>query len=158
MTKLHVRSERAINQPADAIYPLIADFVNHHPRFLPPQFAEVSVVKGGYGAGTELTFVSTLGGTPRRFHMEVSEPQPGRVLVERNKLSGTETTTRVTPDGTGSRVSFETVWESAGGFMGLLEAWFAPAMMRRMYADELRRLERYAAIVLARGESKRPSH
>jgi Polyketide cyclase / dehydrase and lipid transport len=144
MTKLHVRSERQLPQPADLIYRLIADFEHHHHRFLPPQFGEIKVIKGGYGAGTEHTFTSTLGGTARAFHMVVSEPEPGRVLIEQDTLSLLETTTKVTPEGSGSRIVFETVWQGAGGFTGLLESWFAPGMMRRMYEDEFNRLEHYA--------------
>ena len=39
---------------------------------------------------------------------------------------------------------FETTWTSGSGVMGLLERLFAPTVMRRMYADELARLEHYA--------------
>ena len=38
---------------------------------------------------------------------------------------------------------FDTVLE-AGGFEGLMTRLFAPGMLRRMYADELERLERHA--------------
>ena len=151
MTQLKVHSERVINAPANLVYHLFADFVNHHPRFLPPQFTQVQVLKGGYGAGTEYTFTSLFGGGARDFQMRVSEPEPGRVLVESDTRSALVTTITVNPEGTGSRVILETVWESAGGLMGLLETWFAPGMMCRMYEDEFNRLERYAQEQLRTG-------
>jgi hypothetical protein len=58
MTLLRVHSERLICAPADLVYHLFADFVNHHPRFLPPQFTNIQVLKSGYGAGTEYSFIS----------------------------------------------------------------------------------------------------
>jgi hypothetical protein len=76
--------------------------------------------------------------------MRISEPEPGKVLVESDTRSALVTTITVNPEGSGSRVILETVWESAGDLMGLLETWFAPGMMRRMYEDEFNRLERYA--------------
>ena len=143
MTQLKVHSERLICGPVNLVYHLFADFVNHHPRFLPPQFTDIQVLKGGYGAGTEYSFTSLFGGSARDFFMRVSEPEPGRVLVESDTCSALVTTITVNPEGAASRVILETVWESTGGLMGLLETWFAPGMMRGMYEDELNRLERY---------------
>ena len=157
MTQLHVRSERLINAPAKLVYHLFADYVNHHPRFLPPQFTNLHVLKGGYGAETEITFTSLFGGGARAFHMRVSEPEPGRVLVETDTRSPLVTTITVNPEGTGSRVIFETVWESTGGLTGLLESWFAPGMIRRMYEDEFNRLERYAPEQMRLGGSSVPA-
>jgi hypothetical protein len=37
-----------------------------------------------------------------------------------------------------------TAWEGAGGIGGLFERLFAPRVMRRIYADELDRLNTYA--------------
>jgi Polyketide cyclase / dehydrase and lipid transport len=144
MTKLYVKSERLVNHPTDFVHNLFADFVNHHPKFLPPQFTELQLEAGGYGAGTVYNFTSLFGGQVRAFKMLVSEPQPGKVMIEHDQLSTLETTFTFTPEGTRTRITFETVWESAGGLMGALEAWFAPAMMRRLYQDELNRFERYA--------------
>jgi uncharacterized membrane protein len=151
MSKLYVRSERLVNQPSDFVYRLFADFEHHHPKFLPPQFSDLKVIKGGYGAGTEHSFTSLMGGKPRAFQMVISEPEPGRVLVERDTLSNLETTTTIVPEGSGTRITFETTWESAGGIMGALEAWFAPSMMRRVYQDEFNRFERYAQEVRQQG-------
>ena len=38
----------------------------------------------------------------------------------------------------------ETRWNGAGGVGGFFERTFAPRVMRKMYADELTRLDAYA--------------
>ncbi len=50
----------------------------------------------------------------------------------------------MTPAGDRSRVRIETRWEGAKGIGGFFERLFAPPSLRRIYGDELRRLDRYA--------------
>ena len=76
--------------------------------------------------------------------MHVAEPEPGRVITESDENSSLVTTFTVTPSGEGSRVRISTSWEGAGGVGGFFERLFAPRVMRRMYADELAKLDRYA--------------
>ncbi len=72
----------------------------------------------------------------------ITEPEPGRVLVETSP--GLETTFTVEPEGgRRARVRFDTVME-AGGLVGLLTRLVAPRLLRPVYADELERLERHA--------------
>jgi hypothetical protein len=54
------------------------------------------------------------------------------------------TTWTVEPEGAGSRVQISTTWAGAGGIGGFFERLFAPRVMRRIYADELQRLDEYA--------------
>ena len=137
-------AERAIGAPATHVYGLIADFDRHHPRFLPPAFTGLRVEEGGVGAGTVHSFQMTAGGRARDFRMRVAEPDPGRVLTESDMDSSMVTTWVVTPEGSGCRVRVETRWQGAGGVGGLFERLFAPRVLRRLYADELERLGRYA--------------
>jgi hypothetical protein len=95
-------------------------------------------------AGTVHRFRMNAGGPVRDFHMRVAEPDPGRVLTESNQGSSMVTTWVVTPEGPGCRVREETHWQGAGGVGGLFERLFAPRALRRLYADELERLDRYA--------------
>lgn len=81
MSQLRVVAERVVGAPADLVYRLIADFDHHHPRFLPPAFAQFRVEEGGVGAGTVHSFRLTIGGRARTFRMRVEEPDPGRVLT-----------------------------------------------------------------------------
>jgi hypothetical protein len=79
--------------------------------------------------------------------MRVAEPDPGRVLTESDERTSMVTTWVVTPEGSGCRVRVETRWQGAGGVGGLVERLFAPWVLRRLYAEELERLDRYARTV-----------
>jgi uncharacterized protein YndB with AHSA1/START domain len=130
--------------PAD-VFRYIADMKNHHPNFLPPQFSEFEVVSGGVGAGTVTTFKLTAGGRTRDFRMTAAEPEPGRRLVETDANSTSVTTFVVDPaDDGSSNVTIRTEWQGASGIGGFFERMFAPRVMRKIYADELRRLDAYA--------------
>ena len=147
MSELRVVAERAMGAPAEVVYRCIADFDRHHPRFLPPAFSEFRVEEGGVGAGTVHSFKMTTGGRARDFRMRVAEPEPGRVLTESDERSSMVTTWVVTPEGPGCRVRVETRWQGSGGVGGVFERLFAPRVLRRLYADELERLDRYARTV-----------
>ena len=140
---IHVAAEREIGAPAETVYRLIADH-EHHARFLPPAFSDFKVESGGVGAGTVTRFKITAGGRTREYHMQVAEPEPGRILTESDMESSLVTTWTVEPVGDHSRVEIATEWEGAGGIGGFFERAFAPRVMRGIYADELGRLDQYA--------------
>lgn len=144
MSELRVAAERAVGAPAEHVYRCIADFRDDHPRFLPPAFSDFRVEQGGIGAGTVHSFRMTAGRRSRAYRMRVDEPEPGRVLTESDLGSSLVTTFTVTPEGPGCRVQIETRWQGAGGVGGFFERLFAPRVLRRIYADELDRLDRYA--------------
>lgn len=132
-----------VGAPAELTYRLIADD-EHHPRFLPDAFSDFEVLEGGVGAGTLHRFTLTAGRRVREYVMRVDEPEPGRVITETDQGSSLVTTFTVTPEGDGCRVLISTQWDGAGGVGGFFERTFAPKVMRRLYADELARLDRYA--------------
>ena len=66
------------------------------------------------------------------------------MLTESDERSSMVTTWVVTPEGPGCRVQVETRWQGVGGVGGLFERLFAPRVLRRLYDDELKRLDRYA--------------
>ena len=144
MAEMRVTAERSIAAPADRVYGAIADYREHHHRFLPPAFSDFRVEEGGVGAGTVVSFRLTVGGRTRSSRSVIAEPQPGRVLTESDAAAGSVTTFTVTPEGNGSLVRIETTWPGAGGIPGLLERWLAPRLLAKLYADELERLDRYA--------------
>lgn len=136
-----------MDAPAETVYGYIADHRTHHPRFLPPAFSDFQVESGGVGAGTVTRFTVTAGGRSRQYRMQVSEPEPGRVMSESDSNSSLVTTWTVAPaDGGGGRsqVRISTTWNGAGGIGGFFERLFAPRAMRGIYADELERLDAYA--------------
>lgn len=144
MAEVHIVVEGLVGAPADRVYELIADHREHHPKFLPSSFTNFEIERGGIGAGTITTFTVTAGSRSRNYRMRVDEPEPGRVLTESDTTSSLVTTWTVTPEGDKSRVRIETRWEGAKGVAGFFERLFAPPSLRRIYQDELRRLDRYA--------------
>ena len=144
MSKVHVAVERLVDAPAEDVYRFVADMRAHHPRFLPPAFSDFEVESGGVGAGTLTHFVVTAGGRRRQYHMQVAEPEPGRVLTESDTGSSLVTTWTVTPEAGRSRVGLASTWDGAGGIGGVFERLFAPGVLRGIYGDTLDRLDRYA--------------
>lgn len=143
MARVQASAERTVDAPADEVYGYLAD-MHQHPHFLPPAFSDFQVVEGGVGAGTVTTFAVTAGGRTRNYRMNVTEPVPGRTLVETDANSSLVTTFNVEPQGGKSLVRIHTSWDGAGGIGGFFEKTFAPGAMRRLYLDELDRLNTYA--------------
>lgn len=144
MGTLHVSAQRVVEAPAKDVYGYLADMREHHPNFLPPAFSDFTVEAGGVGAGTITRFKVQAGRRVREYRMQVSEPEPGRVLTESDMNSSLVTTFTVEPRGEGSLVKITTGWQGAGGVGGFFERLFAPPVMRRLYQDELQRLDTYA--------------
>ena len=132
-----------MDAPADVIYHCIADYLHHHrpEGFLPPAFSDFRVERGGVGAGTVISFTMTMAGRKRTTTAEITEPEPGRVLVETGPK--VRTVFAVEPEGARSRVRFDTTID-AGGLEGLLTRLLAARLLGPLYRDELERLERYA--------------
>ena len=143
MGKVEASAERTIDAPAGQVYGHLAD-MRQHPRFLPPAFSDFQVEEGGVGAGTVTRFAVTAGGRTRTYRMRVTEPEPGRVLVESDANSSLVTTFHVEPRGDKSLVRISTSWDGASGIGGFFERTFAPKAMHRIYLDELERLNAYA--------------
>jgi uncharacterized membrane protein len=139
-----VSAEGTVDAPADTVYRYIADMREHHPHFLPPAFSDFRVESGGVGAGTITRFTLTAGGRTREYRTKIAEPEPGRILTESDTGSSTVTTFTVSALGDTSLVQISTAWDGAGGIGGLLERLFAPRVMRRIFADQLKRLDAYA--------------
>ena len=126
------------------MYGYIADYREHNHRFLPPAFSDYHVEQGGVGAGTVVRFRLTVGGRGRAYRGRIAQPNPGRVLTESDPDAGTMTTFTITPDGRESLIRIETAWPGAGGLAGMVERLVAPRLLRRLYVDELARLDRHA--------------
>jgi hypothetical protein len=139
-----VSAEGAVDAPADTVYRYIADMREHHHHFLPPAFSDFRVESGGVGAGTITRFTLTAGGRTREYRTKIAEPEPGRILTESDTGSSAVTTFTVSALGDTSLVQISTAWDGAGGIGGLLERLFAPRVMRRIFADQLKRLDAYA--------------
>jgi uncharacterized protein YndB with AHSA1/START domain len=143
MAKVEASAERTIDAPAGQVYGYLAD-MHQHQRFLPPAFSDFKVEEGGVGAGTVTSFAVTAGGRTRNYRMRITEPEPGRTLVESDANSSLVNTFNVEPQGDKSLVRISTSWDGAGGIGGFFERTFAPKALHRMYLDELERLNAYA--------------
>src|SRR5690242_2659546 len=103
MSLISAESERVIGAPAATVYTFLADYHDRHPRILPADsFFDVTVLEGGVGDGTLVADRFLAGGRERTYRLRVSEPEPGKTLVERDELSTMVITYTVTPEGDGA--------------------------------------------------------
>jgi hypothetical protein len=146
MRPLHVTASALIQAPADRVYAILADYRDGHPHVLPkPYFRSLEVEEGGVGAGTLIRCEMRLLGKTRTFRAAVTEPEPGRVLLETDEATGTATTFTVRPleTGEGTLVTIITELKTRGGLAGLLEGFLAKLLLRRIYVQELKLLEAF---------------
>src|SRR5262249_2931585 len=98
----------------------------------------LEVEAGGHGAGTRIRFKVRAFGSVRSVRADVSEPVPGRELVETDLATGAATRFLVEPvsDGRASRGTFETTWWR-DGLGAWAERWLATRYLRKVYQAEL---------------------
>jgi hypothetical protein len=146
MASYRVQSSARVAAPPDVVYGLIADYRDGHARIVPPKyFSNLVVEEGGYGAGTRFRIDMTVLGNRQRMRAVVTEPQPGRVLVERDIDRGLVTTFEVAPAGDHAcNVTFTTDVPDKGGIAGAIERFLTKLMLPKIYREELAQLERVA--------------
>ncbi len=131
----------------DRVYSMIANYREGHPRILPKQFTNLIVEEGGIGAGTIIRFQMSVFGKKQTFRAAITEPEPGRVLVETDlDTNGAVTTFTVSP-GTApadSHVTISTELPVRAGLLGRIERVFSTALLRPIYVKELENLARVA--------------
>jgi hypothetical protein len=140
--KTLVSAERVINAPADVVYRCLADYTRHHRPggFLPPAFSNQEILGGGFGDGTVIRLKVSLAGRTNTMTARISEPEPGRVLVEDSQ--SVQTTFTVRPEADRCRVRFDTVLQ-AGGLQGRRGSRVAPELAASVRVG-LRSVQRYA--------------
>lgn len=146
MTGIRATASATIDARPQTVYAILADYNEGHPRILPNRyFSNFAVESGGIGAGTIIRFDMRLFGAPRTMRAEIAEPAPGRVLIETDLDTGAVTSFTVESAGGGNRsvVTIETTWTPTG-VRGWLERVLAPAMLNRVYSEELKRLNHLA--------------
>ena len=143
MPRHQVSAEAVVDAPAGRAYAVIADYGDGHPHILPrPPFVSLDVEQGGTGAGTVIRFQMRVFGRVRTFRAAITEPEPGRVLVETDLDTGTVTTFAVVPveDGRKSRVIITTDIGTRGGLLGRLERFLVTRLLRPVYEREIKQL------------------
>ncbi|MFK0284815.1 SRPBCC family protein [Streptomyces sp. NPDC090499] len=137
-------AERTIDAPADEIYRYLAD-MHLHSRFLPPPFYDFHIEGGGVGTGSVVRFKIDFAGGVRELRMQVTEPEPGRTLVQTDTGgSGLVTTFTVTPQGEQALVNITSRFHGESGVAGFVERIIAPRRLHRVHGKELARLDAYA--------------
>jgi len=140
----HIVSASAdLDAPADRVYRVVADYREGHPRIIPrPPFISLEVEEGGYGAGTVIRCTMKLASMQSTFRAAVTEPEPGRRLVETDLAGGPVTTFTCEPLADGrTRATISTVLQRNGRTVGLIERWIIVRFLRKVYQEELRLLE-----------------
>ncbi len=156
MATIHVAESAVIEARTEDVYAVVADYRIGHPSILPPEyFSDFMVEEGGYGAGTVVRFTMRIAGREREFRQRVSEPDPGRVIVEQNVTSQVATSFTFTPvrDDQHVRVEIATVLASSGGIAGVMERILLPRLLRDIYRKELGLL---AAVATHHTEAAQP--
>ncbi len=131
-----------IPAPPQVLYAILADYHDGHARILPrPPFVSLEVERGGNGAGTVIRAHMRVLGQLQSFRSEVSEPDPGRVLVETND-NGYVTTFTVEPrdEGQQAEVTISTALPGRAGLPGALERWFMTRLLQPVFVRELEQL------------------
>jgi hypothetical protein len=139
----HVLSASALIQaPPEIVYGIIADYHDGHTRIIPrPPFVSLEVEEGGVGSGTRIRVGIRALGMVQHFRAVISEPEPGRVLVEAND-TGYVTTFIVDPrdGGQAAEVTIRTELPPRPPLVGALERWWMGRTLPGTFAQELRLL------------------
>lgn len=143
MSKYYVEASEIIEAPPEHVYAVISDYHEGHPSILPSRyFTELTVEEGGQGEGTIITVHMNVFGTKALYHMSVTEPEPGRVLVEEDNIAGVTTTFTVDPINSGgkTRVTIATTAKASPGLKGIVEKVVNPPVICKIYREELHQL------------------
>jgi len=149
MAQIKVQVADVLNARPEDVYATIADYRNGHPYIIPKEnFSDLQVEQGGYGAGTVMRFKVKVLGVERAMHHRVTEPEPGRVLVEQDIEAAqmVATTFTVTPieNGQKSHVEISTTMTPSPGLQGVVERLVVPMANKSIYRKELKLLEAVA--------------
>ena len=145
MSNYHTEASDIINAPPEQVYAIVADYHEGHPAILPARyFTGLTVTEGGQGEGTVVTVAMNVFGVKTLFNLVVSEPEPGRLLVEQDEAAGVVTTFTFDPidGGERTRLTISTDARASSGLKGLIERAVNPVVTRKIYREELQQLAR----------------
>ena len=148
MTRHRVTASARIAAAPRRVYDVLADYRHGHRHILPKRFSDLTVERGGFGAGTIIRFRLRVGGRRQTFRAAITEPDPGRVLAETN-LEGkvAVTTFTVAAEGAGemSNVTIATELPVRSGMLGAIERFLTTKALQPLYREELRRLAAFVS-------------
>jgi hypothetical protein len=138
VTLLMAAATQSVGAPPERVREFLRDYRTSRPRILTSQYRDYQVEQGGIGEDTVIAYTFASPGRSRRFRLRVEESDEG--LFERDVESSFVSNWTVDPVATGSSVTLEASWESAGGIGGFFERLFAPMSLRRTYGQVLQKL------------------
>jgi hypothetical protein len=138
VTLLMAAATQSVGAPPERVREFLRDYRTSRPRILTSQYRDYKVEEGGIGEGTVIAYTFASPGRSREFRLRVEESDEG--LFERDVESTFVSNWTVDPVATGSSVTLEASWESAGGIGGFFERLFAPMSLRRTYGQVLQKL------------------
>ena len=126
------------------VYQYLAD-MHVHARLLPRPFYDFQVEEGGVGAGSVVGFKISFAGGVRQLRMQVSEPEPGRTVVQTDTSgSGLVITFHRDPATRAGAGEHHLHFNGETGVAGFVERIIAPRRLHRVYTEELARLNAHA--------------
>jgi len=154
MGSFTVSVSKLISSPPEKLYRLIADYRNGHPLIVPEAyFSSLEVEDGpGTGAGTIIRFNMHVMGRTLHCRSAISEPEPGRVLVEKDLAERAVTTFIVDSQngGKSANVTITTEMKTRDGILGAIERFITSRFLKKVYIQELKQLSNVAQGVAAR--------
>jgi len=147
--KIKMKVTAVLDARPEAVYTTLADYRGEHPHILPKKHLyDLQVEQGGYGAGTIIRFKSRFLGVEQSFYQRVSEPEPGRVLVEQDIDSALQESVIFTviplEHERKSHVEIFVAMNASPGLKGLLECVVISMMFPPVLREELKLLEAVA--------------
>jgi hypothetical protein len=146
MKTIQTQESHIINARAEAIHAVITDYRVGHQAIVPkPYFSELTIEQGGQGAGTIIRFTATVFGKTDTYHQLITEPEPGRVILETDIETGQYSKFILEPlnNGTQTRVTIFVEFPLSSGIQGIADKLLKPMVSRWLFRQELRNLEAY---------------
>ena len=138
MRQITAKAAAILDARPEDVYAIIADYQHGHPHILPKErLSDLQVEQGGYGAGTIIRFKVNTFGFVETAYQRVSEPEPGRVLVEQDIDSSRNATTTFTvtsvEQGQKAHVEITTTMNPSPGLQGFVERLLVPLIQPPVY-------------------------
>ena len=145
MSMLNIIASAVIDASPEDIYAVFSDYEVAHKAILPkPYFAEMVVLAGGQGAGTVVDVYMDVFGSKKTYHLSVTEPEPGRLLVETDYKTGERTHFIMEPlSDRKTKVTIDSKFATSPGFAGKMERLITPPVSRYIFKKELENLAAY---------------
>jgi hypothetical protein len=140
-------AKKRLNAPPHRVYDTIANYRTGHPRILPKEFSGLIVEQGGVGDGTVIRYEITVYGRTTTIRAEITEPEPGRVLMERNIEGNDACSTFLIEPGATASESIATIYTEMSvrhGLAGTIEGFLIRRVLTRLFEEELGLLEKVA--------------